>query len=106
MDAVVKTIGKLKRQYMFLVGEEDNKSMFRTMTVQKKIDRRRESKIATDRDNSKPLPDSFASLMKGRLVKSKQKQGDKLCCLISLRTFTLKEEFFFGFFSQQKFGSK
>ena len=66
MDAVVKTIGKLKRQYMFLSGEEDSKSSFRTMSVQKKIDRRRESKIATDLDNSKPLPNSLALLMKGR----------------------------------------
>jgi len=66
MDAVVKTIGKLKRQYMFLAGEEDSKSMFRTMSVQKKIDRRRKSQIATDLNNSKPLPNSLALLMKGR----------------------------------------
>ncbi|GMI58777.1 hypothetical protein ScalyP_jg727 [Parmales sp. scaly parma] len=66
MDAVVKTIGKLKRQYMFLAGEEDSKSMFRTMSVQKKIEIRRKSQIATDLDNSKPLPNSLALLMKGR----------------------------------------
>jgi len=66
MDTVVKTIGKLKKQYMFLAGEEDSKSMFRTMSVQKKIDRRRKSQIATDLNNSKPLPNSLALLMKGR----------------------------------------
>ena len=66
MDAVVKTIGKLKRQYMFLAGEEDSKSMFRTMSVQKKIEIRRKSQIETDLDNSKPLPNSLALLMKGR----------------------------------------